>query len=204
MYSSCQGLVSTLGLRSHLVRSPGSISSVVICRGALAYLICNECERSKDHSDHNHKPFIRATAKHLMPPYKMAHHQLTSPFFRSKPPLSCRAGFTTFPCSTVNLTIPSQSSGRTLASHMHCEASLSPSVRRYTITFAENLCPPTWLIKYMPTPPGLWSCRSRYRPSGRSCRSNSRLSRGADCPQRASRVRWEHIKMRYLWGQGRV
>lgn len=32
---------------------------------------------------------------------------------------------------------------------------------RYTIMFAENLCPPTWLMKMIPTPPGRWSWASR-------------------------------------------
>ena len=46
-------------------------------------------------------------------------YQLVSPCARSKPPLSCLSGFTTLPCKTVYLIIPSQSSGRTLASQMH-------------------------------------------------------------------------------------
>lgn len=71
------------------------------------------------------------------PPY-----QLTSPLPRSNPPLSCLSGLTTFPSKMVYLTIPSQSSGLTLASQMACPAS-----RRYTMTLAEYLCPPTWLMK---------------------------------------------------------
>jgi len=97
-------------------------------------------------------------------------HQLTTSRTRSKPPLSCDPGFTILPCRTVNLTIPSQSSGLTLDSHMHWPASSpfpSSSPFRYISTLAEYLCLPTWLMKYIPTPPGRSSCTSRYSPSGR-------------------------------------
>ena len=53
----------------------------------------------------------------------------------------------------------------------------------------------------MPTPPGRWSSISRYRPRGRRWRSNSRRSRGADCPQRASRVRCEQRRITAACGQ---
>ena len=80
---------------------------------------------------------------------------------------------------------------------------LLKSLRRYTITFAAYLCPPTWLTKYIPTPPGRSSSSSRYNPSGRKWRSNSRRNNGADCPQRTSRVRCEQSRITAEWGHGR-
>ena len=108
-------------------------------------------------------------------------HQLTAPFILSNPPLKWSSGFTTFPCNSVYLTIFSQCSGLTLASQIHCAASIEPpsrfclfssspfallpfawvvataSARRYISKFALNLWPPTWLMKYIPQAPGRWS-----------------------------------------------
>lgn len=60
-------------------------------------------------------------------------YQLTSPFVLSNPPLSCLSGLTTFPCSTVYFMIPSQSSGRTRASQIHCVP--CPTAPAFTFAF---------------------------------------------------------------------
>ena len=105
-------------------------------------------------------------------------YQLVNPRSRSNPPRNCDPGLSTLPCKTVYLMIFSHSSGRTRASQIPCAAPSSglsaasvfawflflyhsKSRRRYTITLAEYLCPPTWLMKYIPTPPGRVSSMSR-------------------------------------------
>jgi hypothetical protein len=65
------------------------------------------------------------------------------------------------------------------------------------------LCPPTCEMKYMPTPPGRSSSRSRNSPHCRRCRSNSFRSNGALCPHRASRVFCEQRRIRARCGEGR-
>lgn len=119
--------------------------------------LLSDPSKSIPHTTHTY------THTHTLQKKPTQHHQLVTPLPRSHPPLSCLSGFTIFPSRTVNLTIRSQSSGLTLASQIHWLASPSGSAspRRYTITFAANLWPPTWLMKKIPTPPGRWSWRSR-------------------------------------------
>jgi hypothetical protein len=82
-------------------------------------------------------------------------HQLISCLDLSNPPLSCLSGFTTFPCNTVYRIIFSQSSGRTLASHMHCAASLVSSSCFLFPVF--SLCPPFLSAASSPSLEGDWT-----------------------------------------------
>ena len=78
-----------------------------------------------------HKPKYEKGALNLS--HRLTFNQLTSPFSRSHPPLNCLSGFTSFPFSTVYLMIPSQSSGRTLASQIPCIAPSLSSVCSFPI-----------------------------------------------------------------------
>lgn len=58
-------------------------------------------------------------------------------------------------------------------------------------------------MKYIPTPPGLSSSRSRESPQTRRCLSNSLRNKGALWPHRASRVFCEQRRISARWGLGR-
>lgn len=68
-------------------------------------------------------------------------YQLTKPLSLSNPPRNCLSGFTTLPWSTVNLMIPSQSSGLTLASQIHWPP--SPFTFSAPTSCPSDFAPPT-------------------------------------------------------------